>query len=359
MGGTIGLYVASYTGAAGCYHYQVQIEGGTDPAALSQFNGSWSGTFSGQSSGRLAFTVTNGTIAVTQPAQGSGVLTLGSRQTLSRPLVDVGDDIVAHGEFTTRGIEGTCTWSGPFLPGGARQFSGSGLWSCSDGTWSGRRGEWTADRAATPGCTFTLSRTAVSAPATASTANVTVTTQAGCSWTASSGSSFVGITTGSSGTGTGSVTFSVGANTGAARTGTLTIAGQAVTVSQAGTTGGGTTTTFVSSSGISCVGRGNGPVQGTCSGQIVIRVGQSLPVGTTIWAMVQAQNFLFGSVTSTTSPPGQVTITIQGQIQMFDFDDNIVCPRSITSVSVMRDSRTGASLGNLTGMTIPVTCRRG
>lgn len=124
-------------------------------------------------------------------------------------------------------------------------------------------------------------------------------------------------------------------------------------------TGGGSTTTFVSSTGITCVGRGNGPVQGTCSGQITIRVGQSLPVGTTVWVMVQAQNFLFGSRQTTTSPPGQLTITVQGQIQMFDFNDDIVCPGPVTTVGVMRDSRQGIVLGNLTGLRIPVTCRRG
>lgn len=221
MGGTIGLYVASYTGAAGCYHYQVQIEGGTEPVTASQFNGSWSGTFSGQSSGTLAFSVTNGTITVTQPAQGDGTFSLGA--------------LAGDGSFTTSGPEGTCTWSGPFLPGGARQSSASGAWSCSNGAWSGRSGAWSAARTAPPPtCTFTLSRTAVSAPVTASSASITVTTQAGCTWTASSGSSFVAITGGSFGSGSGTVAVSVGANTGAARTGTLTIAGQVVTVSQSG-----------------------------------------------------------------------------------------------------------------------------
>lgn len=120
----------------------------------------------------------------------------------------------------------------------------------------------------------------------------------------------------------------------------------------------GGTTTFVSSTGIECVGRGNGPVQGTCTGQITVRVGQSLPVGTAVWVTVQAQAFLSGSVTTTTSPPGQITITFQGQIQMFNFNDDIVCP-TVTGVSVMRDSRQGLILGDLTGARIPVTCRRG
>lgn len=67
---------------------------------------------------------------------------------------------------------------------------------------------------------------------------ITVTTTSGCAWTATTGAAFLTITSGSSGTGAGTVTFTVAANTGAARAGVLTIGGQAVTVNQAaGNTG--------------------------------------------------------------------------------------------------------------------------
>jgi hypothetical protein len=45
--------------------------------------------------------------------------------------------------------------------------------------------------------------------------------------------SWITITSGASRTGTGTVTFTVAANTGGARTGTLTIAGSTFTVTQA------------------------------------------------------------------------------------------------------------------------------
>jgi hypothetical protein len=99
---------------------------------FAEFSGSWSGTFTGQSSGTLSFTIADATITVTQPTQGDGILTLGS----------IGTDT----SFFTRGPEGSCTWTGPFLPGGARQSSGSGLWSCGNG----RNGAWSATRAAAP-----------------------------------------------------------------------------------------------------------------------------------------------------------------------------------------------------------------
>ncbi|MEO7192392.1 MAG: BACON domain-containing carbohydrate-binding protein [Vicinamibacterales bacterium] len=64
---------------------------------------------------------------------------------------------------------------------------------------------------------------------------VAVTTAAGCTWTAVSGVSWVTITSGATGSGNGSVGFSVASNPGAPRSGTLTIAGQTFTVSQGGT----------------------------------------------------------------------------------------------------------------------------
>jgi hypothetical protein len=61
---------------------------------------------------------------------------------------------------------------------------------------------------------------------------VAVTTQATCAWTAVSNATWITVTSGAAGTGNGTVGFSAAANTGAARTGTLTIAGQTFTVTQ-------------------------------------------------------------------------------------------------------------------------------
>jgi hypothetical protein len=63
--------------------------------------------------------------------------------------------------------------------------------------------------------------------------NVTA-TGASCGWTAVSNSSFITVNSGASGTGNGTVGFTVAANTGPARTGTITIAGQTFTVTQDG-----------------------------------------------------------------------------------------------------------------------------
>ena len=83
------------------------------------------------------------------------------------------------------------------------------------------------------GCVLTLDRNHESFAGNGGAGTVNVAATAGCGWTASTGSSFVHITSGSSGTGDGVVQYSVDANPGAAnRTDTITIAGQTLTVYQ-------------------------------------------------------------------------------------------------------------------------------
>ena len=64
--------------------------------------------------------------------------------------------------------------------------------------------------------------------------SVSVTAGASCGWTAiNNDPSWLSVTSGSPGSGNGSIGYSVTANSGPARTGTLTIAGQTFTVNQA------------------------------------------------------------------------------------------------------------------------------
>ena len=84
------------------------------------------------------------------------------------------------------------------------------------------------------GCAYTIAPQAASVPAAGGTGTVSVTTGSGCAWTAASGAPWITITSGAAGTGNGDVQFSVAATTGAARSATLTIAGQTFTVTQGG-----------------------------------------------------------------------------------------------------------------------------
>jgi hypothetical protein len=86
---------------------------------------------------------------------------------------------------------------------------------------------------ATSTCAYTIAPTTQSSPANGGTGSVTVTTTSGCTWTATSAQSWIAITEGNTGTGTGVVGFTIAANTGPERTGTITIAGQTFTITQA------------------------------------------------------------------------------------------------------------------------------
>jgi phosphatidylserine/phosphatidylglycerophosphate/cardiolipin synthase-like enzyme/regulation of enolase protein 1 (concanavalin A-like superfamily) len=94
---------------------------------------------------------------------------------------------------------------------------------------------FTMSQAAVPTvpCDYTLSSSAQSVTADASTLIVTLTTASNCGWTATSNASWLTVTGGGSGTGSGTISIAVSANTAAARTGTVTIAGQTFAVSQA------------------------------------------------------------------------------------------------------------------------------
>ncbi|HEX7085028.1 MAG TPA: BACON domain-containing carbohydrate-binding protein [Vicinamibacterales bacterium] len=83
-------------------------------------------------------------------------------------------------------------------------------------------------------CTYQLSRSSVSFPATGGNDTIRVDTAPDCEWTATSSASWLTITSGSSGTGDGTVGITAAPHPGLTpRTATVTIAGQQVTVTQA------------------------------------------------------------------------------------------------------------------------------
>jgi hypothetical protein len=84
-------------------------------------------------------------------------------------------------------------------------------------------------------CTYAISPDSISVPAASASGTILVTTQTGCAWTATSNSSFVAFQNGTGRTGSGSVGFTVSANTTTSlRTAITTVAGKTFSVSQAG-----------------------------------------------------------------------------------------------------------------------------
>jgi Zn-dependent metalloprotease len=146
-------------------------------------------------------------------------------------------------------------------------------------------------------CSFSISPTSASVAAAGSSGTVSVTATAGCSWSAISNATFITVTGGSSGTGNGTVSYSVAANTATTlRTGTITIAGQTFTVNQAGTTGGGGTELIVNP------GFEAGTPPWVASGQITFSTGAFPHTGTN-YVIVNGVNSSTGTIYQTVTIP--------------------------------------------------------
>ena len=104
------------------------------------------------------------------------------------------------------------------------------------------------------GCAFSISPDTRSLPASGGSGTVAVTGGTGCAWTATRNASWITITSGASGTGNGTVNFTVPATSGPSRSGTLTIAGRTFTVNQ----GQGCTMTLSAGSSSEPAGGGGG-----------------------------------------------------------------------------------------------------
>jgi hypothetical protein len=163
------------------------------------------------------------------------------------------------------------------------------------------------------GCNFVVAPSTQNVPATAGTASVSVTTAGSCTWNATSNAAWIAVTSGAPGTGNGQVTLTVTPNSGAARSGTVTVAGQMVTLNQAA----GVPCTF----SISPTSQ-NQPVLGS-SGTVAVTAGNGCSWSATsnnVWLVITAGSTGSGNGTvtyralpNTNSDPRTGTLTIAGQ----------------------------------------------
>jgi Zn-dependent metalloprotease len=139
-------------------------------------------------------------------------------------------------------------------------------------------------------CSFSISPTSASYAASGGSGTVTVTATAGCTWSALSHSSFITVTSGGFSTGNGTVGYSVAANTlTTSRTGTLTIAGQTFTVTQAGASGGGCSNVLVNP------GFESGTTPWVVSGQVTRSTG-AFPHGGVAYMIINGVNSSSGTL---------------------------------------------------------------
>ena len=82
------------------------------------------------------------------------------------------------------------------------------------------------------GCSYSIGTDALTFGAAGGPGQVAVSAPTGCSWTAQSGAPWIALTDGATGNGPGVVAVQVAATNGPARTGTVTVAGRTVTVTQ-------------------------------------------------------------------------------------------------------------------------------
>ena len=82
------------------------------------------------------------------------------------------------------------------------------------------------------GCSYTVTPITDSVGASGGTRTVSITSSAGCPWTAASNVDWISVTSGANGTGSGTVTLNVASLNGPSRSGTVTVAGQMVTITQ-------------------------------------------------------------------------------------------------------------------------------
>jgi hypothetical protein len=163
-------------------------------------------------------------------------------------------------------------------------------------------------------CTFTVSPTSASFTYVGGIGTATVTAAAGCAWSSISDSTWLVITAGASGTGNGSVSYTVSSTTATTnRTGRLTIAGKVLNVTQTGAPC--TTSISPTSATISDIG-GGGIISITKSDQ------------SCTWTAITNQTWISvspssgtgnGSITFSVLPTNQQitrngTITISGQV---------------------------------------------
>ena len=86
----------------------------------------------------------------------------------------------------------------------------------------------------TTSCIAALNPSSIGVGVAGGSGTIPVTATAGCQWAAASNAAWITITSGASGSGNGAAAYSVAANTGDERNGTITVAGQTLLVTQGG-----------------------------------------------------------------------------------------------------------------------------
>jgi len=171
-------------------------------------------------------------------------------------------------------------------------------------------------------CTYSLSGSGVQVEGGGGSSSFTVSTQAGCSWTAASNANWIAVTSGAAGNGAGQVTLNVASNPGPGRAGAVTVNGQQFTVGQSGFTGASVTLQFtnflVYPASVSVNGAVVGTVNASSSASWTIPAPATLQVSFQLiqpspWG-VPLGDPMAGSYSPISSPQGSYSFNITNKI---------------------------------------------
>jgi uncharacterized protein (TIGR03437 family) len=168
-----------------------------------------------------------------------------------------------------------------------------------------------------------------------------------CAWSAVANVPWILVSGGNSGTGGGTVTYTVGVNTGGLRTGTITVAGQKVYVNQAGFGGSVSSLASLNVGGIVNAASGSPPI---VPGSFVSVYGQNLSDPTTDWSSAVVNGKLPTSL-------GGVQVLVNGksafisyvqptQVNVLTAPDNAVGP---VEIDVVTNHGTVVAVGTMAG----------
>jgi uncharacterized repeat protein (TIGR03803 family) len=167
-------------------------------------------------------------------------------------------------------------------------------------------------------CSYALTSSSASPSAAGGAATVGVTAGSGCTWTATNNNSFITITSGKTGSGNGTVHYTVAANASTnSLVGTMTIAGETFTVTQAGAAGAGECTFTLNETSATVTAKGGAKtvsvkVKGTdCSWTAVSNDPFITITGGSNGTVSGTVKFIVADNTNTTALVG--TMTIAGQ----------------------------------------------
>ncbi len=240
------------------YNGTVAVTAGSGCTWTAQSNTSWL-TVTGGSSGTASGTVSYSVAPNTDGTQRTGTITIaGQTFTVSQSIgcswsINPSSRSLGSGagnNSVTVYAGSSCSWSATsnaswliVTSGASGTGNGTVTYGVTANTGAARTGTITGigglthtvtQAAGSTTCTYSISPTTMGpVPSVGYNGNVAVTSASGCVWTAKSNTSWVTVTSGASGSGNGTVGYTVAPNTdGPQRTGTVTIAGQTFTVSQ-------------------------------------------------------------------------------------------------------------------------------